>query len=327
MSCEHREMLETSTRLLQLLALLQSRRVWTGPELAEKLGVVGRTVRSDISRLRELGYPVTTTRGSVGGYQLGAGAQMPPLLLDDEEVVAVAVGLRTAATGGVAGIEEASLRALGKLEQVLPDRLRRRLTALQNATVLVPDYHPPEPVDHALLSAIATACRDHEQLRFDYEKHSGATGSRLVEPHRLVAWGSRWYLVGWDVDRRDWRTYRVERMQLKMPGGARFAPRELPGGDPAAWVAQHASAARWRYRARVLVHASADYVIDRINPTVGTVEMVDDDTCILDTGSDSIRTFAVWLSMLGVDFTVTEPPELVQYIEELAGRYRRATDR
>jgi len=319
-------MLETSTRLLQLLSLLQSRREWPGPELAHKLGVGGRTVRNDIGRLRELGYPVTATRGSAGGYRLGAGAQMPPLLLDDEEVVAVAVGLRTAAAGSVAGIEEASLRALAKLEQVLPARLRRRLTALQDATVLVPDYHPPESVDHGVLSAIASACRDHEQLRFDYHKHSGATSVRLVEPHRLVAWGPRWYLVGWDVQRQDWRTFRAERMTLRVPGGARFTPHELPGGDVASWVAQHASAARWRHRARVLVHAPAEYVIDRINPTVGTVEMIDDDTCILDTGSDSIRTFAVYLSMLGVDFTVTEPPELVEYVEQLAGRYQRASE-
>jgi predicted DNA-binding transcriptional regulator YafY len=319
-------MLETSARLLQLLSILQSKREWRGPELAEKLGVGGRTVRNDIGRLRELGYPVTATRGSAGGYQLGAGAQMPPLLLDDEEVVAVAVGLRTAATGSVAGIEEASLRALAKLEQVLPARLRRRLAALQNATVLVPDYHPPESVEHGVLSAIANACRDHEQLRFDYHKHSGTTSLRLVEPYRLVAWGPRWYLVGWDVDRQDWRTFRAERMQLRVPGGARFSPRELPGGDAAAWVAQHASAARWRHRARVLVHAPAEYVINRINPTVGTVEMIDEYTCILDTGSDSIRTFAVYLSMLGVDFCVTEPPELVEYVQQLAGRYRRATD-
>lgn len=318
-------MLETSARLLRLLSLLQMQRVWTGSELAQRLGVSGRTVRKDIDRLRELGYPVNASRGSVGGYQLGSGAAMPPLLLDDEEAVAVTMGLRTAAGGSISGIEDASLRALAKLEQVLPSRLRRRVTTLHNATVLVPRDRPAPTLDSGVLSTLAAACRDHERLRIDYRDHAGSSRRRMVEPHRLVNWGRRWYLVAWDVDRQDWRTFRADRIEPRTPTGPRFTPRKPPAADLAAYVSRGVSAAAWRYRARVTVHAPAERIAERINPAVGVLEPVDDHTCVLDTGADSIETLAVYLGLLDAEFTVTEPDELVAHIRELATRYQRAT--
>jgi predicted DNA-binding transcriptional regulator YafY len=317
-------MLETSARLLRLLSLLQTPREWTGAELAERLGVSTRTVRNDVERLRRLGYPVHAARGAVGGYRLGAGASLPPLLLDDDEAVAVTLGLRRAAGGAIAGIEETSLRALTKLERILPARLRRRVTALQNYTVTVPPDEPAPTVDPAVLTTLAAACRDHERLRFDYRDHAGGTRVRTTEPHRVVNWGRRWYLVAWDLDRHDWRTFRVDRIHPRTPTGPGFAPRELPGGDVAAYVARHVSAAAWRYRARVTVHAPAAVVAERINPAVGTVEPVDAHTCVLDTGADSVETLAVHLGLLGVDFTVDDPPELVAQVRELAARYLSA---
>ncbi|HEV2780230.1 MAG TPA: YafY family protein [Actinophytocola sp.] len=320
-------MLETSARLLRLLSLLQSRPDWTGTELAERLGVSRRTVRNDIDRLRNLGYPVDATRGPVGGYRLGAGAALPPLLLDDEEAVAVAVGLRTAVGTAILGIEETSLRALTKLEQVLPSRLRRRVNAVQTYTVPVPPDRAGPGVDPAVLSTLAAACRDHEVLRLDYRDHRGAVTRRAVEPYRLVNWGRRWYLVAWDTDRRDWRTFRADRIAPRPPAGPRFTPREPPEPDIAAYVSRRVSAAAWRYRARVLVHAPAEAVLSRITPAVGLVEAVDDTTCVLDTGADALDTLAVYLGMLGVDFEVTEPPELVELIATLADRYHRAIPR
>ncbi|MEU1762100.1 YafY family protein [Micromonospora sp. NPDC005223] len=290
-------MLETSARLLRLLSLLQTPRDWTGAELAERLAVSTRTVRNDVERLRELGYPVHGTRGAVGGYRLGAGAALPPLLLDDEEAVAVAVGLRTAAGGSVAGIEETSLRALAKLEQVLPHRLRRRVAALHTHTIRVPHDQPGPTVDAGTLSLIGAACRDRERLRFDYVRHDGTADRRDVEPYRLVNWGRRWYLVAFDPARDDWRTFRVDRLTPRTPTGPRFAARELPGD-----------------------------VVDRvrINPAVGTVEPAGDSVCLLHTGADRLETIAVWLGLLDLDFTVEDPPELAALLRTIAARYLRA---
>jgi predicted DNA-binding transcriptional regulator YafY len=316
-------MLNTSARLLRLLSLLQTSRDWTGPELAERLQVSGRTVRADVGRLRALGYPVVGTRGAIGGYRLGAGAHLPPLLLNDEEAVAVTVGLRTAAGGGgaVAGLEEASLRALAKLEQVLPAGLRRRVDALQAYTVPVPADQPGPAVDPGLLSSLAAACRDREGLRFDYQNHDGTGSRRDVEPYRLVNWGRRWYLLAYDLGRDDWRTFRVDRIRPRVPNNPHFTPRPLPTGNVAAYVSGRVSAAAWRHTARVLVHASAAEVADRINPAVGTVEPVDDHTCVLHTGADSVETLAVHLGLLNADFEVTGPAELVEHLRRLARRY------
>lgn len=319
-------MLETSARLLRLLSLLQTPREWTGTELADRLEVSTRTVRQDIDRLRNLGYPVHATRGNVGGYRLGAGAVMPPLLLDDEEAVAVAVGLRSAAAGSVTGIEETSLRALAKLEQVLPSRLRRRVNALQTYTVSVPLGSGTPRVDAETLSTIVAACRDHERIRFDYQTHDTTNSRRDVEPYRLVNWGRRWYLVAWDVERGDWRTFRVDRLTLRTPTGPRFAPRELPTTDLASYVSQGVSAATWRLRARVLVHAPAEAIAERVPAAAGSIEPIDDHSCVFETGSDSPETLALWLGMLGADFTVTDCPELTDHLRQLSERYSRAAE-
>lgn len=318
-------MLETSARLLKLLSLLQTPREWTGAELAERLEVSTRTVRHDVDRLRELGYPVDATRGATGGYRLGAGAVMPPLLLDDEEAVAVAVGLRSGASGSVAGIEEASLRALAKLERVLPSRLRHRLSALQTYTVAVPTNSGGPRVAPDVLTALVAACRDRERLRFDYRSHDGQASRRDVEPYRLVNWGRRWYLVAWDTERADWRTYRVDRVEPRTPTGPRFTPRPLPDEDLARYVSRGVGAAAWRYRARITVHAPAAEVAERLPAAVGPVVAVDEHTCAVHTGSDSPELLAAWLGMLGADFTIEDAPELAAAVRAIGERYLRAT--
>jgi predicted DNA-binding transcriptional regulator YafY len=316
-------MWETSARLLKLLSLLQARRDWSGADLAVRLEVSERTVRRDVERLRDLGYPVHASRGTDGGYRLGAGAAMPPLLLDDDEAVAVAVGLRTAARSPVTGIEETSVRALAKLENILPSRLRRRVSALADYTVPIPPDSPAPPVDPTVLTTLASACRDHERLRFDYRSHDGSSTVRSVEPYRLVSWGRKWYLVAWDTERDDWRTFRVDRIEPRTPGGPRFRPREFPG-DVAAYVARGVSAAGYRFQARITVHAPAEVVAARINPAIGVVEALDEHSCVLSTGADSVETVAVYAGLLDADFTVSEPPELVERLRMLADRYRRA---
>jgi len=312
---------DASERLLKLLSLLQARPDWTGHELAERLGVTGRTVRNDVERLRRLGYPVQASPGVGGGYRLGAGGALPPLLLDDEEAVAVAVGLGTAAGGAVAGMEETSLRALVKLEQVLPSRLRHRVDALHHAMTAVPGGGPT--VDPGVLSAIAAATRDRERLRFDYRHHDGSGSVRVVEPHRVVSWGRRWYLVAWDAGRGDWRTFRVDRIRPRVPTGPRFTPRKVPGGDVTAYVEKTVGRATWRYRARVLLHAPAAALADRLPPAV-ELEPVDERTCIATTGADDPYLLALYLGMLEVDFDIIDAPELAQELRKLARRYARA---
>jgi predicted DNA-binding transcriptional regulator YafY len=316
-------MVDTSARLLRLLSLLQTRRDWSGRDLADRLEVTTRTVRKDMERLRGLGYPIHATPGVAGGYRLGAGAAMPPLLLDDEDAVAVAVGLRTAAGGTVTGIEESSLRALAKLEQVLPSRLRHRVHALQAATVPIPGG--AAPVDPDVLIALADACQDHQRLRFDYTDHGGAATLRTVEPHRLAHTGRRWYLVAWDPDRADWRTFRVDRIQPKLPAGPRFRPRDLPDVDVADHVSRGLAAATWRFRARVVVHAPAAVIARRIPPAIGPPAVVDEHTCALTVGSDTPGMLVLYLGLLDADFEVpAAPPELVDELRRLSGRYRRA---
>ncbi len=310
----------TPTRLLRLLSLFQSRRDWTGAELAERLDVDVRTLRRDIERLRELGYPVHAARGVAGGYRLGAGAALPPLLLDDEEAVAVAVGLRTAAGGTVAGIEESSVRALAKLEQVLPSRLRHRVSALQDATVTMEGGLPQ--VEHATLTTIAAACRDGQRLRFDYLSHQGRADRRHVEPLRLAHLGRRWYLLAWDVDRADWRTYRVDRVAGPTLG-ARFPARRPPADDLADYISRRVSSSVYRYRARVTVHAPIEQVRLSVSPTKGTLTPIDENSCLLDLGADSLQGIAYLIGMLGVEFEVHEPPELPAALAELAGRLLR----
>ncbi|QFG23779.1 YafY family protein [Actinomadura sp. WMMB 499] len=314
-------MLETSARLLRLLSLLQTHRDWPGPELAERLGVTPRTVRRDVDRLRELGYQVHATPGAAG-YRLGAGADLPPLLLDDEEAVAVAVGLRTAATGTVAGIAEASVRALAKLERVLPSRLRHRVRTLESMTLPLPGAGPAVPA--GTLTAVAAACHDRETLRFDYRAHDGTATYRTAEPYRLVATGRRWYLVAYDTGRDGWRTFRVDRLALRTPNGPRFAPRDPPAEDLAAYVSGALSTAPYRYRGRFTVGAPAAAVAGRIAPTAGTVEPVDAGTCTLTCGSDSLDELVLYVGTLGAPFTVHGPPELVEHVRTLSARLAAA---
>lgn len=314
-------MTSPSTRLLTLLSLLQTGAGRTGGELATRLGVSARTVRADIERLRELGYPVDAVRGSVGGYRLGAGGHLPPLLLDDEEAVAVTVGLQMAA--GVTGVEESGARALAKLEQVLPSRLRPLVDALgstidrgqENTGTDAPD---PE-VDAAVLGAVAAAIRDAEWLRFDYQGEPV-----LVEPYRLLSWQRRWHLVARDPVSAAWGTYRVDWMSLRMPTRRRFDPQPLEGGDYTAFAMRTIAASGWAVHARLRIDAPAQTVLDRINPTVGVVEPVDAEHCVLVTGADSLDTVAAYIGMLMMDFTVESPPELIPRLRVLSERYARA---
>ncbi|WSA18310.1 WYL domain-containing protein [Streptosporangium subroseum] len=275
-------MLETSARLLRLLSLLQQHRDWSGPQLADRLEVTVRTVRRDVDRLRELGYPVHATIGNIGGYRLGAGAAMPPLLLDDEEAVAVVVGLRTAANGTVAGIEETSVRVLAKLEQILPSRLRYRVSALDAATVA--QHRPGAVVSAEVLTTIAAACRDHQRLRMDYRSHDGTDTTRTVEPRKLVHAGRRWYLVAYDLDRADWRTFRVDRLRPRTPAGPRFSPREPPAGDIGEYASWAVGVDRYRYQARFTMYAPAAHVAERVPADAGVVEAVDERSCVLRAG-------------------------------------------
>jgi predicted DNA-binding transcriptional regulator YafY len=316
-------MTDTSSRLLTLLSLLQGRRDWPGGELAARLEVSGRTIRRDVERLRELGYPVESLTGPAGGYRLAAGTAMPPLLLDDEEAIAIAVGLRTAARASVTGIEETSVRALVKLEQVLPGHLRRRVRALGAATTTLASEGGPT-VDPQHLTVIATGCRDHERVRFAYRGRDGAASRREVEPHSLVNLGRRWYLVAWDCGRSDWRTFRVDRLTRPTATGVRFAPRKLPAKDAGAYVAQRLSAAPNRYEARLTLHAPAEQIRKRVPAHMGTVEAIDEQTCEFRTGDDDLDWLGVRIAMLGVDFDLHEPPELAEHLLALAARLQRA---
>jgi predicted DNA-binding transcriptional regulator YafY len=314
-------MLETSARLLRLLTLLQARRDWTGAELADRLGITARTVRRDVEKLRSLGYPVHAASGVTGGYRLGPGGALPPLLLDDAEAVAVAVGLRAAALGSVTGLAESSVQALAKLEQVLPSRLRRQVSLMHSVTVPLPSYGPK--VDADALVTIAAACRDHQRLRFDYRSRNEAETVRITEPHRLVHTGRIWYLVAYDLDRQDWRTFRVDRLRPRTPTGPRFSPRDPPP-DPAGYVSQSVASAPYRYQARILMHAPLDVVAARSSPTAGRLEAIDENSCVLHTGSNSLDELALYVGLKGADFEVLAPPELIEHIRGLAARLTRA---
>ncbi len=278
-------------------------------------------MRRDVQKLRSLGYPVHAAPGVAGGYRLGAGAALPPLLLDDDEAVAVALSLRTAATHSVTGVGEASVRALAKLEQVLPARLREQATAIGHATI--PLTSPDASVDVNVLTAIARACRSRDRVAFGYRRGPGAElTERRAEPHRLVQAGYRWYLVAFDLERGDWRTFRADRIESPRPTGSRFEPGDPP--DAAAFVASAISTAPYRYQARVLVRAAAATVAAQVPPTVAKIEPATAETCVLSSGSDSLDSLAFHLAMLGFDITVLEPPELAERMRALGARLLRA---
>jgi predicted DNA-binding transcriptional regulator YafY len=319
-----RRVTDPTSRILRLLSLLQTHRFWSGIELADRLEVSSRTLRRDIDRIRELGYPVKASRGIAGGYQLQAGASLPPLVLDDDEAIAIAVGLRTATGGSVAGIEEASLRALAKLEQVLPARLRRRVHAVQAFTVPL-SWGRPATIDPEALVTLAQACRDCERLQFEYRRRDGESATRAVEPHRLVSVGQRWYLVAWDVHRQDWRTFRVDRLDAPRTSGARFSGRPRPAADAATFVRDSLGSMPVRYEARLTVRASAAAVRDQARRFGrAAVEAVDGESCTLSMSGDSLAWLGACVLLLEADFTVHTPPELVEWLDRAGRRVERA---
>jgi predicted DNA-binding transcriptional regulator YafY len=304
----------TAQRLLRVLALLQHRPSWTAAELAAELGVTGRSVRRDVERLRALGYPVRATPGVGGGYQLGAGTRLPPLLLDDEEAIATAVSLRLASGGTVTGAAEAALRALSKLDQVMPPRLREQVRAVHGATdTLLADG---VQIDADLLVTLARACRDHVRVRFGYPSRAGGPRERTVEPVRLVTTGHRWYLMAHDVDREDWRTFRLDRMSDVHATTWRFRTREHP--DPVEHVQRATTSAPYRHQARIRVHAPARQVRDRVPPTVGRVHEEGATSCVLEVGGDDLDWIAAHVARLGLPAQVLEPPALREAAARLA---------
>ncbi|MCH0562208.1 MULTISPECIES: YafY family protein [unclassified Streptomyces] len=316
---------DTPARLLQLLSLLQTPREWPGGELADRLGVSRRTVRRDIDRLRELGYPVQATKGADGGYRLVAGKAMPPLVLDDEEAVAIAVGLRAGAGHAVAGVDEASVRALAKLEQVLPSRLRHRVSTLQAATTPLTSGDGPS-IAPETLTVMASAVAGRERLRFAYRARDGAESRRVCEPYRLVSAGKRWYLVAYDLDRADWRTFRVDRVSEPFATGVRFEPRELPTGSAAEFLRRSMQRQQASYAFEVTFTASAEAVATRVPGWLGVPEPEEGGGCRLrGVVADQVEWLAVRLAMLGFEFRVREPAELVDSVRELSGRLRRST--
>ncbi|GGT61852.1 helix-turn-helix transcriptional regulator [Streptomyces purpureus] len=316
-------MTDTPARLLNLLSLLQTPREWPGSELAERLAVSPRTIRRDIDRLRELGYPVEATKGAVGGYRLVAGTAMPPLVLDDEEAVAIAVGLRAGAGHAIEGIEEASVRALAKLEQVLPSRLRHRVSTLQAATIPL-TRGDGATVDPHTLTAIAATVTGRERLRFGYRAGDGTESKRQVEPYRLVSTGRRWYLVAYDMGREDWRTFRLDRVSEPFATGARFTPRELPKGDAARFLQHSMSRLQPQLDLDVTFHASEEFVAARL-PAHLRPEPRSATTCRLRVrSSESVEWLAVRLAMVDCPFTVHAPESLITYVSGLADRLAHA---
>ncbi|MEU6374314.1 WYL domain-containing protein [Streptomyces sp. NPDC046909] len=315
---------DTPGRLLQLLSLLQTPREWPGGELSERLGVSRRTIRRDIDRLRELGYPVQATKGSDGGYRLVAGKAMPPLVLDDEEAVAIAVGLRAGAGHAVEGVDEASVRALAKLEQVLPSRLRHRVSTLQAATTPLTSGDGAS-IAPETLTVMASTVAGRERLRFAYQARDGVESRRVVEPYRLVSNGRRWYLVAYDLDRGDWRTFRVDRVSEPFATGARFAARELPTGSAAEYLRQSMYRRQETYEIDVVFEASAAFVAARVPKWAGEPEELGDGRCRLrgEVG-DAVEWMAVRLAMVDCEFVVRGPEELVRCVRELGGRLSRA---
>lgn len=296
-------MADPTARVLRLLSLLQTHKFWPGTELADRLEVSARTLRRDIDRLRELGYSVDATPGTAGGYRLAAGAHLPPLVLDDDEAVAISIGLRSAAEAAIDGIEDTALQALAKLEAVLPDRVRRRVNALHGATAVLRWGQHDHLVDPDALGVLAQACRDHEEVRFAYTRKDGEASHRLVRPHRLVSVGRRWYLVAFDVRRDDWRTFRLDRMQDPALAGVRFAPQSLPDdGDAADFVAQALRHTPMAHEAQVVVDAPATEVADVVRWLDTDVEELAGDRCRLHLRSDSLGWLLTHVTTLAANF-------------------------
>lgn len=318
------DMTDTAARLLRLLSLLQMPREWPGSELADRLGVTDRTVRRDVDRLRELGYPVVAALGATGGYRLTAGSALPPLVLDEDEAVAVAVGLRVAAGQAVAGIEDASVRALTKLEQVLPAKLRRRVRVVGTAVAVRAGTGPT--VDPEVLTTLAAAVSNRERVRLRYRDAAGAESRRHVEPIGVAAAGRRWYLVAYDLDRDAWRSFRADRIEGPQPTGARIVARELPADDAAGYVAGYRTDwATPEYTVDVTIDAPPGRVAGRLGATAGSLLAVGDTACRLtETRADDPDWLAVQLIGLGVPFRVCDSPELRASLRACAARLAHA---
>ena len=321
-------MLSSSSRLLRVLSLLQTRAHWPGQELAERLEVHPRTLRRDIDRLRQLGYPIHASSGVAGGYAFRAGHTLPPLLLDDDEALAVAIALQVAASGTVSGVEEGSLRALVKLEQVMPTRLRRRTDALRSA--ILPMQRIGPTIDAGVLAVLATACRDQLQVGFAYRDMRGQSSVRTVEPQGLVHTGSRWYLVAWDPARDDWRTFRIDRVESVPDTGSHFVPRPPPAGDLRAYVSGTLAGVQHGDEARVVLHRSREVMARIIPPSAATLEAIDDTRCLMRCGVgqlDSLDSLVYWLMAMDVDFDVLEPPRLHERMRAAGERLARNLQR
>ena len=307
-------------RALQLLSLLQTHRLWRGAELAERLEVTERTVRRDVDRLRDLGYPVDATSGTEGGYRLATGAHVPPLVLDDDEAVAVAVGLRYAAGAAISGMEESSLRALTKIEQLLPDRLRRQVSALHSSVTSMRWAVDDDVVDPETLSVLAAACRDREEVRFDYQRRDGQDSQRLVEPHQLVTAGRRWYLVAWDQRRHDWRTFRLDRLREPRLAGGHFTLREIPGGDAASFVVTTLGSTPRHHEATIAINAAfaeVDHVLQWVDHTL---EKTEAESHLVQIRSEDLGRLAMTVARIAltVPVEVIEPAELADTVMQLA---------
>ncbi|MCC9192932.1 YafY family transcriptional regulator [Arthrobacter sp. zg-Y916] len=318
-------MLETSARLLHLLSLLQLRREWTGAALADRMAVTERTVRRDIGKLRSLGYPISASPGIAGGYQLGAGAQLPPLLLDDEEALAVALGLTAVASGPVSGIGEASIRALVKLEQVLPGRLRPKFSALrQSVSVLSGPPASASTVNPEILTAFSTAISERRMASFRYQAFESPEGRRIVEPYKLVSTGRRWYLVAWCTERQDWRTFRVDRCQSVPVFREKFAPRPLPARDLAAYVQAAITRSPYKYDVVIRIAAPLELVAAQVPAEVAVLQADGPGHTVLRSGWDSLDLPLIRMAGLGVEFEILEPEEMRQRARDAAGRLGRA---
>lgn len=315
-----------TARALALLSLLQTRRHWKGPELAQRLGVSERTVRRDVDRLRELGYPVDAGPGIDGGYRLGGGTELPPLLLDDNEAVSLVVGLRTAAVSGIEGTEETTVALMAKLDQILPDRVRRRVEALRDSVDVLSWSTAGTTVPVEALTVLSQGCRDREEVRFDYVRRDGEESRRLVQPYQLVSAGRRWYLVAWDVRRDDWRTFRVDRLMNPALAGGRFEPRDLPAEDAAAFVAQGMRTMTVEHRATVIVAASVAEVEAAGHWFGATAEAIDEGRTRMSLGAENRQWLVSMIAMLAVSFDVEiveADPEVRALLDRVARRLRR----
>ncbi|WP_328324576.1 YafY family transcriptional regulator [Kribbella sp. NBC_00382] len=313
---------KTSSRLLTLLSLLQTRRDWSGAVLAERMDVSLRTIRRDVDRLRELGYPIAAVKGPEGGYRLSAGTDLPPLLFDDQQAVALTVALQVVATTPGNGLAEDAERALNTLRQVMPSRLRHRVNALQVTAVERPATRPADPVDGDVLLAISAAIEVQETLRFDY----GDLSSRRAEPHHVITWDGRWYLVAWDLDRDDWRTFRADRMRLRTPNGPRFTAREVPGGNVATYITSvfrgsADTSGNWPCQGTVVLDLPAATVA--LYTRDGLVEPISPTRCRLTLGSWSWPSLAAAIARFDTEIEVITPDDLTNAFAHLAERFTR----